>query len=216
MGESALIKRREDRINIDDFMEGLGPTPELSLASCQQLVDSRMATFQAFAVIEADKGFVSYPWDLRTPKGQDISRLLFWRCVEEYAEAISATSTEHVLEELIDSFNYISAALWAVDPNIAAEGLLAVLNSIKNFRQDPTGHRLGEIAYRLSNATELFRNRAWMHNAQSTYFDGMHIYCNAIFAVMIQIIEGFKDWDEFWRYFMAKDAVLQFRLHSHY
>lgn len=203
-------------MNIKDYMGGLAETPVLSDESLDQLIQVRMKTFFGFMEREHSKGIMFAPFDLRTPKGQDVARLLFWRCIEEYAEAINSKDIEHRLEELIDAFNY------------AAAGFAATNDTDKSYKptvkdwdpwfrgEDPTEHRLGKLSRNLANVTETFRNRAWMENAQSSYFDGLGEYRAALLYAMKTCAAGFHNWDEFWRFFMAKDAVLQFRLKSNY
>jgi len=195
-------------------MGELGAPPELSADSLGKLLIVRQETFLGFMDREHNKGILFTPFDLRTPKGQDVARLFFWRCIEEYAEAISANSLEHRLEELIDSFNYASAMI--VGTQNLWLGDLMELMPPQFTREDPTRERLGAIAYKLANVTETFRNRAWMENSQSNYFDGMAEYRSTLFWAIRQICKGFESWEEFWRYFMAKDAVLKFRLRSNY
>ena len=197
-----------------DYMGGLAETPALSDESLTALMRVRAKTFMGFMEREHNKGIMFAPFDLRTPKGQDVARLLFWRTIEEYAESLNSVDIEHRLEELIDSFNYISAAL------LFAQGFESQL-TVDELRpywigEVPTYERLGLLALELSNVTETFRNRAWMENSQSNYFDGLQQYRNSILFAMRYCCRAFKDWNEFWRYFMAKDAVLQFRLRSNY
>jgi len=199
-------------------MEGLGETPVLSSESLKALLVVRQETFLGFMDREHNKGILFTPFDLRTPKGQDVARLFFWRCIEEYAEAISATALEHRLEELIDAFNYASAMLVGTS-NIWLGDLMEMVPESWDSpiqREVPTRVRMGTIAYELANVTETFRNRSWMENSQSNYFDGMAQYRKTLFWAIRQIGKGFDSWEEFWRYFMAKDAVLKFRLRSNY
>lgn len=199
-------------MNIEDFMGGLAPTPALSTESLQELFRIREETFMGFMAREHEKGIMFAPFDLRTSKGQDVARLFFWRCVEEYGESLTTGKREHRLEELIDAFNYASAAF------IGSRLAPLTLDELQPIWQskDSSVDILGRITLKLSGVTETFRNRSWMENSQSSYFDGLAQYRTSLLFVMGYICSSFKDWDEFWRYFMAKDFVLQFRLKSNY
>lgn len=208
-------------MNILDYMEELGPAPELSLSSLAELVNRRRDTFMGFMEREHDKGISFVPFDLRTTKGQDVARLMYWRCLEEYAEAVSAKTQEHRLEEIIDSVNY-AMGIWACHDFPTARYLGDLHNSLTSVYKNqrvrciPTRHRLGELVYVFANVTEVFRNRSWMENAQDSYFVGHSQYIRSLEQAISNMAEYFLDWDEFWKYFMAKDMVLQFRLRSNY
>lgn len=64
---------------------------------------------------------------------------------------------------------------------------------------------------------DLLRNRSWMNNSQDAYFTGkpklIELLCE-----LTQLVyqHSFRNFDEFAKYFVAKDRVLQFRLRSKY
>lgn len=176
------------------------------------LMDLREATFHGFAEREARKGLVSLPVSLNTAKGQDVVRLYAFRALEEYNEALEASDYDHVLEELIDSFNYwtsirfIEARPWPNKPSWPVH-----FGHVRPNLQD-----LGSMTARIASVMDLFRNRSWMENAQDMYFGGYGQLGQAIDYAVNLIASCFGSFDEFWHYFIAKDNVLQFRLRTNY
>jgi hypothetical protein len=80
----------------------------------------------------------------------------------------------------------------------------------------PEVEDLGELSLILGRVGDLLRNRAWMVHPQDIHFTGREALDKAIIYVSMIIFESFKNFEEFWRYYVAKDNVLQFRLRSKY
>lgn len=199
-------------------MGDLGDPPALSVEVLHAMTAMRHKTHMGFMEREHEKGIMFSPFDLKTPKGQDVARLLFFKVIEEYTEAVAAMDTDHELEELIDTVNYAWSALSAVQfPHTSFYQTLKLAFDNSHHKRVPvTRDKLGDVSYRLAMITESFRNRSWMANAQSDYFDGLALYSLNLMQTIGAIAQHFFDWNEFWQYFMAKDAVLQFRLRSNY
>lgn len=203
------------RLNINDFWPD--HVPEFVPGeSWRELLDLREKTFAGFMEREAVLEYGS----LSSKVTQDHVRILMARCLEEYVEALDAETEPHVLEELIDSLNYLwSIAL--VDNRFyewfRANTLhpLSILSAI-HYGQPVRSDHLALVALSLLRVTDLFRNRSWMNNAQDTHFAGYDALYTALIAGTQLIVSQFTDWNEFYRYFVAKDAVLQFRLRSNY
>lgn len=172
----------------------------------------REATFLGFCEREARKGLVSLPVSLNTPRGQDIVRLYAFRALEEYNEALEAHDHDHVLEELIDSFNYWISLyfLEGKDWPIARDWPVYFGNIRPNLTD------LGSMTARITSTMDLFRNRSWMENSQDIYFGGYGQLTQAIGYAVNLIASCFPDWNTFWSFFIAKDNVLQFRLRTNY
>lgn len=178
-------------------------------------MDLRRETFMGFCKLEQQKGFLAAPTSLATPRGQEMARILMFRTIEEYTEALESVERAHVLEELIDSLNY----LWSInvlDPQFSYVPFIEDWDFHYNLQNVPTEKNLGRLARVLSQATDKFRNRAWMNNAQDVYFNGQNELASAIELSTTLICENFQSWKEFWSYYVAKNNVLQFRLRTNY
>jgi hypothetical protein len=76
---------------------------------------------------------------------------------------------------------------------------------------------LGSISYHIAGTlADTFRNRAWMEQSQSPYFEGAVIAREVFRKVLVILLRVFESWQEFSSFFQAKDCVLQFRLSTRY
>lgn len=206
-------------MNIQDYWPVQDP-PAPTAETWAQMLKMREATFRGFATIEEKKGVIRPTVNLGTPHGQEVLRLLVFRCLEELGEAYLADNDDHYYEELIDAFNYLlSLFVIEKDSSFTQDKLfphLALLSRVFGARKQRMNLAyIGQITVDLGGRLgDYLRNRPWMHNAQSTYFDGdlVQLLENPI-AYFFQLFPSFGT---FWKYYVAKDAVLQFRLRSQY
>lgn len=206
-------------MDIKDFWP-ITPTPmKNSPEEWERMIFMRQTTFIGFAEIEKEKGFIEPKISLSTSKGQEILRLLAFRTLEELSEAYESVDPDHYYEELIDAFNYLLSMFIITgkhDPNLPHN--LERLSSVSlpnESNQRLTLSQIGRCTLIFGDKLgNLLRNRAWMNNAQNTYFDGdLWQIVSVIFSM---ILSQFKDFHHFWCYYIAKDSVLQFRLRSKY
>lgn len=181
------------------------------------LLELRYQTFTGFAILEQAQGIVRPTVNLSTAVGQETLRLLAFRVIEELGEAHLAIDKDHYYEELIDAFNYL-LSLTLLEGKVKPELLVQLEVSTTVIGKHPSRMNYSTIGY---CAVELggklgdyLRNRPWMHNAQSTYFDGDLVVL--IKTTMETILSLFPDESTFYKYYVAKDSVLQFRLRSKY
>ena len=210
---------------LDEGMWPGDPAPARSAEAWLDLLDRRRATFLAFCDLEREKGFIAPPVSLALPKGQDTARLLMFRAIEEFTEAVNSTSEEHRLEELIDSVCYVMSVL-LIDPETFTDvdvlrfadelGTADNIFGLETHLSMGDLSTLGQFTYYLATATELFRNRAWMVNVQDMYFAGKQALFDALLIAVKLIQHHFDSWESFWGYYVAKDNVLQFRLRTRY
>lgn len=221
-------------MNIHSFIPTLrGNTPLIpDLDAMMKMLEMRRITYSGFAMLEADKGFLTPTISLHTTKGQEALRLLMFRVIEEVIESVMADERAHALEEAIDAINYLWSML-IVDPKIFQErstasflalvftdpievmrdsspGLFSHIHSLTN---DHVSHIVQWLA---GDVGDLLRNRAWMNNSQSIYFEGSNVLLLSIVRVTRVLYNLFESWDEFAEYYYAKDMVLQFRLRTNY
>lgn len=195
-------------------------SPLQSKEAWLDLIGLRRATFRGFCETERTKGFICLPANLALPSGQEMARLLMFRTIEELTEAIDSESREHRLEELIDAINY-SMSIFLLDEDQTPEDQVAG-RLFKQFwykkleMTRPTLTDLGVVSYELSRITDFFRNRAWMNNPQDLYFAGRGVLIDNTARAINHMMTFFDSWDEFYRYYVAKDNVLQFRLRTLY
>ena len=186
-----------------------------------QFIEARDATFKGFAQREASQGFINPAVSVKTTHGQEMVRILAMRVLEELAEAHQSADDDHFFEELIDAFNYLLSLHMFVKPEALEIYLAHISKTSLGFKWKgetrPTlkYYDLGECVIALgNNLGDELRNRAWMLNTQNSYFDGD---MEKILLPVYSLILGFfKDFQHFATFFMAKDAVLQFRLRSSY
>ena len=221
-------------MNIHDpgMMPPVEEVPAPTQAAWKDLFDRRAETFQGFAEIEARRGFQLFPHRLDSPRGQDVARLLMFRGLEEITESIEADGESHKLEELIDAINYFMS-VFMIHPELTAEATQNPLNLAKladtsrawpGAYHGPPGlgdeeEAMGSLAYVTRDVTKLtdhFRNRAWMKNAQDFYFSALQEFIATLLSTILYLHFMFSSWEEFWRFFIAKDNVLKFRLRTGY
>lgn len=209
---------------VDDFFSKIGEIPFEDPFEWIPLLEMRHQTFLGFANIEQAKGFVAPKASFSTSRGQEMLRILLFRVIEECVESFQSTERTHLLEEAIDALNYLLSAAM-LDPRVfTPESLSNLCHSSWNqvqlqmlWKSRLTTEDLGLISISLSgDLTDSFRNRAWMNNSQAIQFEGNEIMAIALKAVMIKLFSLFTDWSEFYRFYIAKDMVLQFRLNTSY
>jgi len=188
----------------------------------QDLLERRCKVFRGFCELEATQGFLAYPTALSSSKGQDMVRILTTRVLEEILESQEASDPAHVLEELIDALNFL-LAIACLDEETPR--LLLCTQMAKAV--DPYPLQRLEATYSGSAALKAFllnlnpmletlRNRAWQRRTQSLYFEGWEPLINFIVAVWRAIVMEFDSWEQFCWFYVAKEAVLQFRLTTNY
>lgn len=210
-------------MNIHDFWPKtvppplLQPTPEAFL----HLLTMRREIFQAFAEIERGKGFLQREMPLASSKGQEAIRILFQRGMEEFLEAYHSKEQDHRLEELIDSINFFWS-LAIIDPTAPlptiARSLSDSATQTKVFAQYKSvlPEVLSSLMLEFHPVFEKMRNRAWMNNPQSLYFDGWQELTDALAAHLSLTLGHFTSWNDFVKYYLAKHYVLDFRIRSNY
>ena len=210
-------------MNITHFWPSVDTAPELNTNTILDLLERRRRTFTGFAEIEKNQGFIQPTISLSTARGQDTERLLAFRVIEEAQESISAISTEHRSEEAIDAINYL-VSLLLLDANVTPpdEAVNCVFKGITEYFSFPHSRKLelidlGSLSQWLAgDLAEVLRNRTWMHNAQDIYFSHANVIYEVIQQCLYILLAPFPDWDTFWKYYVAKDLVLQFRLDTGY
>lgn len=176
-----------------------------------------------FMVVENGKGFVQAPTSLETSRGQEMLKLLMYRVIEEYAESLESVDPKHVKEELIDAFNFLCELLLLEDPNdltilhrTMLEAVDKVLLDPEHSATAPNEFYCRKLVEQVGKLGNFLRNRPWMNNAQDVYFSGREELQKVVYWTAELIMESFDDWDDFWRFYTAKDRVLAFRLRSNY
>lgn len=205
-------------MNIQDYWPSQPEPFTSSEDQWSKLIEMRRQTFMGFAAVEAmHAGVVKPKVNFATVQGQEAIRMLCFRTLEELGESYLSEDKDHYYEELIDAFNYL-LSLFCLEGNTPAD-LPRFLNDIASELAGIPPKMdlmwLGEVTVQLGGVLgDYLRNRPWMHNAQSTYFDGDLI--KLIGPTLEAILCLFPDFDLFYRYFVAKDSTLQFRLRSNY
>lgn len=202
---------------------------ELSVEHLLTMLQMRQQRFRGFASVEEGRGFMRPKASVNTSAGQEMLRLLMFRVIEECAESYMADDMDHVKEEAIDAINY----LWAIPildedrwplPELAKMMHLtfAMPTVATRLTWPPVTPRLtlDDLAnvslWLAGDVGDLLRNRAWMQNAQDVYFAGQTRLDLSIARVTYTLFRLFSGWDEFERFYHAKDVVLSFRLRSRY
>lgn len=207
-------------MNIRDYIDNLPAEPFLSTPELWgHLLDRRQSTYRGFTSIESQKGFLRPEASLNTSNGQEMVRILLFRVLEEIGESFDSVDPDHVKEEAVDAVNYL-LAIPALDPrSLNRDRLIPVLmTAVQTATWDrPYDHKqIGETVLLFSRIGDTLRNRAWMENAQDTYFSGALYLQDVIGLVMSQLMGVCSNFDEFCRIYIAKDEVLNFRLRSKY
>lgn len=214
-------------MNVLEYLETIEVIPS-SIDTWKNLVDLRAATFQGFAEIEQHNGFIKPTVTFHSARGQDTIRLMGYRVIEELTESARAgDSIEHRLEELIDAFNYL-ISIPLLDPVTVKRDQL-VLELSDEVDHNELIDRWGNLDWFLTDGGygwivqeltwvlgDTLRNRAWMNHAQDLYFSSGRPLLNVIGNIGGTIISCFENWEQFYRYYLAKDQVLQFRLRTKY
>jgi len=210
-------------MNIHDFW----PDHETVTSSEQvwyDMIVRRWNTFSEFASIESRNGYLQPTIRFATAKGQELVRMIMFRVLEEFAESILAKEEAHWKEELIDGLNYLMV-IPLLDADICSMKDLAKICHDQTpqrsaglyYNSQWTASVLGHVTTMLAGElADTFRNRAWMNQAQDIYFSGAEVLLDKFATVLYLVVHSFESFDEFWRYFIAKDEVLQFRLRSKY
>lgn len=188
------------------------------------MLDIRAHTYRGFAEIEEGKGILRPRMSLASSIGQEAFRILFARGLEELWEAKYSQESAHRLEELIDSLNFVWSLL-IIDPEHPPITDLSrdLYHAWQRGRDRISNGQIPDIEDSIlcvfdaaGFVLEKLRNRAWQNNTQSLYFDGWHELRRFVSIHFEEISTWFSSWDEFVRYFLAKDNVLQFRLRTNY
>lgn len=216
-------------MNVDHYLPNI-QTAELNRDTIARLVAMRYETFCGFATIEATKGFVKPAVSFSTSQGQEMLRIMLFRVMEEIIESHNAISVNHIQEELIDALNYMLSAIM-LDVNLFSQEtvtdmfykacydfILEYPYKSKNWTcHSPNASEVYHLTKAIcGDLAESFRNRAWMNQTQQTYFHGFPIVVEVFRKFMMIILKSFENWDNFYRMYVAKDMVLQFRLQSKY
>lgn len=208
-------------MNIRDYWPLTAPSVS-DVALWQRMIAMRRETFMGFLTIEQTNGFVKAKVSLATSHGQEMVRIISFRVLEELAEAIQSENDDHYYEELIDAFNYLLSLflLGEIQHPALAQQLTELCYDVWSRSNHYTIERLteahiGKAAIILgARLGDLLRNRAWMQNAQNTYFDA-NLF-QVLYWLFFLILNRFKSFEQFYCYYIAKDSVLQFRLRSQY
>lgn len=201
--------------------------PKYSTEVWLELLQMRMKTFQGFAALEEKAGLVQAKVSFSSPRGQDILRLMMFRVLEEFAESHLSQDPTHFKEEAIDALNYLLSAIMLDQTLFPMEDLCQRMNRLTIKADDLSWGIMASRAVTALNLAELviqicghlpdtFRNRAWMENSQNAYFEGVDEVYSTLSSAMVHVFKSFDNWPEFYKYYVAKDRVLQFRLASKY
>lgn len=205
-------------MNIKDFW----PTEpvEHSVETWRHLLELRKKTFLGFLSIEDERGFLK-PCSLHTSKGQEMIRILLFRFFEELVESIDATDELHQKEEIIDAFNFMYGVYY-LDEDLFSKLItperLMLLSSQASFNNRKLSvYDIGLLIVNIGiKIGDLLRNRAWMNTPQDLYYSGVEPMVLSFEYSTEKMFSCFSSFEEFAKYFIAKDAVLQFRLRSKY
>lgn len=215
-------------MKVDNFLSGITlDTLNPSYEQCLDLLDLRIETFRGFAEIEEGRGFVQPKASFSTSKGQEMLRILLFRVIEEASESYDSVDLTHAKEEAIDAVNYLMSALLLDTAFFSREVLAADLLHVAEAVFGSRGHvrvsttigqmSLGSLSYHIAGTlADTFRNRAWMEQSQAPYFEGAITAREVFRKVLVILLQVFESWEEFYKFFTAKDMVLQFRLSTKY
>lgn len=183
----------------------------------------RSNTAWGFYELEKGHGALVVGVPLSDSAAQDSLRLLLYRTMEEVMESVDADSIDHAREEAIDAINYLLGMVvvekrWE---NLPVQNQNVLVAALTNMSPNFVGIRLDEDdVARINRAifsrfSPFLRNRAWTAQTQHFFFDYGEFYQMVVEVVGV-LMETFESMHQFWQYFLAKDAVLQFRLRSQY
>lgn len=209
------------------------------------LLSRRLSSFQGFFATEMKNNpSIQQRITFNTAAGQDYARGLLFRVIEEVGEALEANSRDHRYEELIDAVNYLFAVVLMDHKMYTPEELTRILRNTTLYGPAPvpaslypeggfpvelhstpligwtpqlTTAILGEVAYFCSTYIgNSLRIRSWTAAPQDIYFAGRPMLTVTLTQVLSRILQFFPDFTTFYRYYVAKDDVLKFRLRSKY
>lgn len=201
------------------------------VTNTKELVSRRHDKVSRFREIESRKGLLGNGTDLSldSPTGQDLFRLFLFRMLEELVESYEAVDPDHIKEEFIDALNYLFTAMFLDEKYFSPAVVTRALDELivedmadgmffTRFGKIPqlSTELLGHITILTMQIPEYFRNRSWMHNAQDYVFTGREQVITLLRELFMIGISLFATYDEFHRFFLAKDNVLDFRLKSKY
>lgn len=230
-------------VNIQQFLPQYTPVElrRLDAELWLKLLERRKLSFEGFFETESKSQVGLYSArTVHIARGQDYLRGLFFRVIEEVGEALESSDYDHFLEELIDAVNYLLAAA-IFDESLFTHAELAVILEKACMLETPTVKRqdvpkngfpftmmadpnrglevelLGEISYLCSTYIgDVLRIRSWTEVPQDLYFAGKTRFVVVLGLVFSRLFMLFPDSDTFYRFYVAKDDVLQFRLRSKY
>jgi len=222
-------------VDVNDYLGDYDDVPEeiVSLeVKIHNMCSYREGVFEGFYKLEVEQGTAPKIRSLSTSQGQDAIRNYLFRTLDEIGESILSHDRPHLLEELIDAFNYYLSVMMYDPVSIDPNRLFVVLEDVLGqnwFSKDAhlKGHVvhstvdrtyfLGKATLHCSVISDYLRNRSWMRQAQANQFAGADEMFGFLRFFMIQmILPYFCNLDEFYTYYMAKNDVLKFRLDSKY
>ncbi len=183
------------------------------------ILDRREKTFLGFLEVEKEKGFLK-PSSIHLPQTQDMVRILLFRTLEEFSEAIMAEDMKHHKEEIIDALNFLYSIYFLDTSYLERESVMGMLLDFsreKFFMWDKLDIMdLGNLTYYCGQFGDYLRNRSWMNQPQDLYFNGSAELLMLFRKITVIAFSAFESFDDFYRYYVAKDEVLQFRIRSKY
>lgn len=206
-------------MNIRDFWPSKVETTENIPETWEEILARRNQTFHGFLKVEKVKGLI-VPGSIHMSQTQDMIRILLFRMLEEFGEAIRSDSPEHHKEELIDGLNFLYSIYYLDESLFTSDELQRALwrATVYNHYFDLALGTLdlGELTLMCSDLGDYLRNRSWMNQAQDMYFNGSEYLLDLFSSITSKIFESFTSFNEFYQYYVAKDNVLQFRITSKY
>ena len=210
-------------VNVHDYWLEDSALPEKGLTKSvfEDMLKRRKKTFHAFAETEATKGFIQPGTPLSTSQGQEMLRLLLFRVIEELAEAQASNEEAHASEELIDALNFLWSLIFIDEQEddisrLAQRLTMAWAKAGHTQHTFVQPHEFCSIVYRMGALADHFRNRPWMKQTQDVYFTGRKDLMELVEDTSRFIFDYFLSWRDFYKYYVAKDEVLQFRIRSNY
>jgi len=209
-------------VNIQNFWPPDSVVPEYSRAELGKLLQRRFKVSQGFYALERAQGHFPAVVDLAMPDTQDYVRLLAFRFLEEVSESFDSTDEAHRLEELIDAMNYL-LNIAQIDAKYVSEAeVINIMDDV--ISRNYWGHELMQAVHTYKEVmigitgklADTLRNRSWMVQAQDLQWAGKEVFLKVFRLAFAAVISEFPNWESFWKYFVAKDDVLNFRLESRY
>jgi len=214
-------------MNIQQTFPKAEEIPANSKKTWMDLLLKRKEIYIGFAKVEARNGLPKRDWvSLSTKEGQDLARSLWARTFEEVLESCSSTDEDHIKEELIDAVNFL-LSLWTLDL-ITHDDYWRSTKSLRLANLvDSASFSVGWGSPRIEDFNswlyeqvgpwfESLRNRSWQHSIQSHYYDGFQQLSDMVMEFMKIIFRYFEDYEDFMKFYIAKERVLIFRLETAY